>query len=73
MSGLYVLIVILAGGLGGNGGGGAALSTEFNSLDACQTAQRAVVAQIPKYRLGGNFVTIVQCFPKGDRPAVPLQ
>ncbi|MFI4986220.1 MAG: hypothetical protein ACHQF3_02170 [Alphaproteobacteria bacterium] len=71
MPGVYVLVVILAGGLAGNSGGGAGLSTEFNTLDACQTAERAVLAAVPKYRLSGDFVTVVKCFPKGERPAAP--
>jgi len=66
MPGLYVLIVILAGGLGASGGS-TAFSTEFNSLDACQTAQKAIVAKVPAYRLKGDFVTVVQCFPKGAK------
>ena len=65
MSAVYVLIVILAGGLGSAGSGSAAFSAEFNSLDACREAQSAILAKVPAYRLSGAFVTLVQCFPKG--------
>ncbi|MFI5021758.1 MAG: hypothetical protein ACHQRJ_08910 [Alphaproteobacteria bacterium] len=66
MPGLYVLIVILAGGLGA-GSGSAAFSTEFNSLDACQAAQKAIAAKVPAYRQSGDFVTVVKCFRKGAK------
>ena len=65
MPGLYVLIVLLAGGLGSNAGGNASLSAEFNSLDACQAAAKSILAKVPKYRFSGDFVTVVKCFPKG--------
>ena len=65
MAGIYVLIVILAGGLGAAGSGSAAFSAEFNSLDACRAAQAAILAKVPPYRMSGDFVTLVQCFPKG--------
>jgi hypothetical protein len=68
MSGIYVLIVLLAGGLGSAGSGAAGFSAEFNSLEACRTAATAVLAKVPAYRLSGDFVTLVQCFPKGAAP-----
>jgi hypothetical protein len=69
MPGIYVLIVLLAGGLGSAGSGGTSFSAEFNSLDACRAAETAVLAKIPPYRLSGDFVTLVQCFPKGAKVA----
>ena len=67
MPGIYVLIVLLAGGLGSAGSGGTGFSAEFNSPDACRAAQTAVLAKVPQYRLSGDFVTLVQCFPKGAK------
>ena len=67
MSGIYVLIVLLAGGLGSAGSGGTGFSAEFNSSDACRAAQTAILAKVPQYRLSGDFVTLVQCFPKGAK------